>query len=264
MNIEFHRPNVYDIFFNNLTRSSSYIKHLLRDDIQNVLKNVEIAEQLTGESATSLSDEEYTKMLYSICSISLTEQDYLKILSQALGNTFVSYTTIETTMTRNITATEGRGNSFDYWNEEVGTEFDIAYAQNANIDTEHSYSVEELKKLIAEKRIVLLKEKDVHDSLPEKAEEYESFETLDLFTIPYGKHFPDIYYKYIRENINGAKIKKALKSYLKVFENEMHEIIGFCSPALYEQKVTDHVHEDLARDENLKILWRKCDLAKRN
>lgn len=263
MRINFHSQNLYDIFFNNLGSSSSYIKQLLRAELSKVLQTVEKAEQLTGEAAISLSDKEYTKMLYSIGNISLTNQDYLKIFSQALGNTFVNYTTIKTSMTRSITATEGRGKSFDFWEEKVGTEFDVAYAQNANLDDEHTYTVEELKGLIAEKKIVLIKEKDKHDFLPEQFEEYETFETMELSSIPYGKYFPDIYYKYIRENIDSSKIKTALKSYLKEFEADMHEIIGFCSPALYEQKVTDHVHEALAMDENLKVLWKKCDLAKR-
>lgn len=237
MNIEFNKPNLYYVFLKNLHHNGDYVANLVSDNFQRNLVTIEKMQTLANSKGSPMSNEKYAQLLREVSTVYLDGKDYLKILSEKYCKNFIGFTTISTTMTRNTTITEGHGHSFDYWNEEIGTEFDIVYTDDANIEENHHYSIAEIKALIADKKIILIYERDVKDSLPRKKEDYENFPVLNLYTIQYHGPLTPKYFKYLRKKITPERITRELRKYLEELEHDIESIHSFSSPITYENNI---------------------------
>lgn len=85
--------------------------------------------------------------------------------------------------------TEGNGSDYSWWNEEVGIDFKIIYTKDFDVDYEHFYTAEEIKKLINEKKIVIIsrEERDlISDEENYKKEDYQMFDdAFDDYSMQY-------------------------------------------------------------------------------
>ena len=153
MNIEFEKPNLecylttdYDNYMMNDIPINDESEVIVK--VGQYLENIKEIQPIINSDMKKLNDFEFINLLKKICDIELDEYDFLKIFSMAHNKKFSKYEIINTSMTRQITKTEGYGHSFDYYDTIVGTQYKVAVAEDANISLEHRYSVKEITKLI--------------------------------------------------------------------------------------------------------------------
>lgn len=142
---------------------------------------ISILKEVVESDFDKLNDKELFELLSKVYNISLVEEDYLKILSKYNNKNYTFIHRIPTTMTYTGRATEGHGRSFDCWEQLYQVYYLVATSDTFEFDYNKTYSKEELKKLISNKSIVIIKqeEKAIDSDKDFIQEKYESMHTLD-------------------------------------------------------------------------------------
>lgn len=184
----------------------------------------------------NLSNKDFYDKLNQFAYISCWDEvDCYKVLELAYDTKFLGETVISTTMHTNVQKKEGHGHDFSWWNEEIGIDLRIIYSKDFNIEYDHFYTVEEIKKLIDEKKVVIISIMERDLSLGEenyKKESYQIFNcAFDDYDMQYeffneGGKFYKYTLMYIKEKLTTEKLKELFSNHLKHTNSEVHDIIG--------------------------------------
>ena len=181
----------------------------------------------------NLTNQEFYHLLLKFAFISdWNDYDCHKVLELAYNMNFVGDAVIKTTMHTTVQKTDGHGRDFSWWNEEIGIDFKVAYTKDFKVDYEHTYSIEEIKKLIDEKKILIISEEERSlswDKKNYKKEEYQRFDYAydDLnwehrFFDDTGKFYPYTL-RYIRSKVSKKVLLKLFKEHLEHANREIYE-----------------------------------------
>lgn len=166
------------------------------------------------DNLNELSDEEFIQILTNISKVSLNKFDILQILSNTYNKNYTKYKTIYTTMVSNSTG----------FYEKVQIVYKVACTKNFS-QTNKTYTKEELKKLIDEKTIIIVKEYQIdYDEYIEEPEEYEQFDIIDINFLDKNNQFYKNTIKYLRSKIATEEIKLRLIKYLERLKIEIQEL----------------------------------------
>ena len=181
----------------------------------------------------NLTNKEFYDMLLKFAYITdWNDYDCYKVLELAYNMKFVSDAVIKTTMHAVFQKTEGHGRDFSWWDEEVGIDFKVVYTKDFKVDYEHAYSVEEIKRLIDEKKIVIISEEErslAWDKKNYKKEGYQRFDNAyDDYSMKHrffdetGKFYPYTL-RYIRSRVNKKELLKLFKEHLEHANREIYD-----------------------------------------
>ena len=182
----------------------------------------------------TISDIDFYNKLEEFAHISeWNDDDCYSVIEMAYNIKFVGEDIIKTTMCEVIQQFEGYGDDYSYFDEEIGINLKILYTEDFKIDNNHYYRVEEIEKLINEKKIVVLCEEERDMGLNKfKKESYHHFESAyDCYSMKYeffnenGKFF--LYtLKYIKEQLSIKKLEELFNEYRKQINFEINEVIN--------------------------------------
>jgi len=191
--------------------------------------------------AEKISDVNYYNMLKGFAYISnWSDYDYYRVIEIANNQTYKAIGTIMTTMHSKYIKNEGRGRDFGYYNVETGINFRILYTEDAKIDFGHFYTIEEITRLIEEKRIVIICEEERNLSYDDEyvVEEYYAFDCVfndnvsrtisEINNYEFfhkdGK-FYEYTLKYIKQTVDRKELLKIFKEYLGHVNGEINSVI---------------------------------------
>lgn len=200
--------------------------------IEQLLHGAESCQEMI-DNRRNISDSDFYSMLNEFAYISgWNDYDCYKVLEMAYNTKFADEAIIKTTMHAICQKTEGHGRDFSWWDEEVGVNFKILYTEGFEVDYEHFYTIIEIKKLIAEKKIVIVSEEEKNLAWEEdnyKKEKYQRFDcAYDDYSMQYeffneGGKFYKYTLKYIKKKLNSRQLKKLFSEHLDHVESEVYE-----------------------------------------
>ena len=194
MNVERnYETNIIRLDENTFWDSERFVKKDVKKQVeifkQDFRMYLNILKRVVESDFKKLTDKELYDLLSTIYDIYLDQFDYLKMLSIDNNKRYTKFWTIPTTMVFKSLVTEGHGRSFDYWEQPFQAYYDVALSDDF-LPQSKPYTKEEIKDLIENKNIVLLKrrEREFNGGKDFNREEFEEFKTLDLDLV--NKH-PD-------------------------------------------------------------------------
>lgn len=177
-----------------------------------------------------LNDLEFYNLICEFYDIYLDENDYFQMLAQYYNKEYIGIYTIRTTMTYKAMTTEGFHKSFDWWEQQYQVCYDIIGSNQFNYDYNKIYSKREIKRLIANKDIVIINEKakaiDNHTSFSKQ--KYEPMPSLNIDFSDGSNHISKFIYdnfKLFGELLRNIFTKRVVLNDIKDFLNELNEEI---------------------------------------
>lgn len=211
-----------------------------------------------------LSNEEFYDLLCKVYSISLTEQDYLKIISKRNSKKYNRFTEINTFMTFNDTATEGRGKGFSWWQQLYQVSYIVAVSHATEIKYNSILRKDDIKRMVEDKSIVIVKltSKPIDQKLSIN-EEFESIPTMELnCSYSYGniygsickdENFP-IVVSMLRKKFTKNKILKDMKEYVENLQEEMEIVLSDAQPDYAYNEISKLCNEWYNKSEEKEII----------
>lgn len=140
---------------------------------------------------------------------------------------------LPTTMVFSDIATEGHGKGFDWWNEFYQVYYVAATSDQFKFDYNKTYSKKEIKELLADKSIVVLKceNEAINDNKSFVQEDYEAIVPLDINS----ENYIDNALVFISDNYGGKLMRKKLtkkvvlkdiKKIINILNNEIEDIFS--------------------------------------
>lgn len=234
----------------------------MNESVEELLHGAESCKEMIN-NRRNISDIDFYRRLKEFACISgWDEYDCYNVLEMAYNTKFAGYATINTTMHAVVQKREGHGRDFSWWDEEVGINFKILYTKDFKVDYEHFYTIEEIKKLIAEKKILLVSEEERSLAWENcKKQKYQRFEyAYDDYNMKHeffdetGK-FYKYTLKYIRKKLNSRQLKKLYSEHIDHVEDEVYEATDGRNYGSDSTWV--HVAKDYSKE------FEKCGYAKR-
>ena len=195
------RENTFWNVDGNKEENFKIFKELLKDYIIRLKTIVE-------SDFDKLSDQELYAMLNDVYDIQLDENDYLSMLSKYNNKRYVDFNILPTTMFFKSVKSEGHGKSLDMWEQLYQVCYLAAISDKFECDYNKIYTKEEIKELVDNKTVILLKRKD------KEADHYGNFSQDDLELLPTLdvdiKDCSDNLSKFVLNNINlfGQLLRK--------------------------------------------------------
>ena len=189
---------------------------------------ISILKEVVESDFDELTDRELCELLSKVYDISLDEEDYLKMLSIYNNKQCTFIHRIPTTMTFTGTATEGHGRSFDWWKQLYQVYYLAATSDTFEFDYNKTYSKEEIKKLVSDRSIALLKKEEeaINDNKEFTQEEYEPLPTFDIYIKDYSDNISQFVldnYSLFRELLRERFPKKAVLEDVKEMIDDLNE-----------------------------------------
>lgn len=194
---------------------------------------ISILNEIIESNFDRLTDKNLYELLSKIYCISFDEMDYLKILSKHNNKKYTHIHKLPTTMVFSDIATEGHGKSFDWWNEFYQVYYVAATSDQFKFDHNKTYSKKEIKKLLSDKSIVVLKcdKKEIDDNQNFVQEDYEPISPLNINSENYidnaSTFISDNYGgKLIRKKLTKKVVLKDIKKIINILNNEIEDILS--------------------------------------
>ena len=111
---------------------------------------------LSNIEPKELSTQELLDVLRRAYNISLTEGDYLKMLSTQNGKRYTKTVDIKTTITHKDVVSKGHGKEFSWWPVTSQVVYHAASIDELKFSKDNDYTKEEVKRLLNKKDIVIL------------------------------------------------------------------------------------------------------------
>lgn len=213
--------------------SEQEIFETFRDTLK---KYINIINDFVNQDLKKLSDEEFYDLICKVYSVSLTEQDYLKIISKRNNQKYNRFTKIGTFMTFTDIATEGHGRDFSWWEQLYQIRYIVAVAEDTNLNSNCNFKKEDIKKLIQNKSIVIIRyeSKPINNKL-KLNEEVEEMPSMKLdYSYSFGAmhgfinnddNFP-IIISMLRKKFTKKKIFKDMKEYIEELQEDMEFVLS--------------------------------------
>lgn len=198
-----------------------------------VQEYINILKKVTESDFDKLTDKELYELLSKVYSITLDEKDYLKMLSKYNDENYTFIHRIPTTMTFTSRATEGHGRSFDWWDQLYQVYYLAATSDTFKFDYNKTYSKEEIKKLLSDKSIAILKQEEeaINGSQNFVKETFEPLPTLDIDIKNYGDNISQfvlnnyrLFGELLRKKFTKKIVLKDMKKIINELNEEMQEI----------------------------------------
>ena len=194
------------------------------------------------------TDNELYELLSKIYVITLDEEDYLKMLSNYNNKQYTFIYRIPTTMTLARKTTEGHGRSFDWWNQLYQVYYLAATSETFEFDYNKTYSKAEIKKMLSDKSIVILKqyEETIDGDQDFVEENYESIPTLDIDIESYSDNISQfvlnnysLFGELLRKKFTKQTVLKDVKKIINELNQEIQEIFS-------NAQSKEHLYRDVA------------------
>ena len=225
---------------------------------------IDIIKKFITSDLTKLSDKEFYELLNEFYGICLGSEDYLKMLSKYYNKQYTSINKIPTTMTYTSIATEKFAKKFDWWEQLYQVYYFAATSEQVMFDYNKVYSKKEIKKLVSDKDIIILKEETEPIGNQKKftRQKYELIPSLDFnmdecysssYTIP--EFFLD------NSNLIGELLRKEVtkRTILKDMRNTVFDLTHEISDILLSTKSKDSLYFEVA---SMCIEWFKSSEEK--
>ena len=192
---------------------------------------ISILNEVIVSDFDKLSDKDLYKLLSKIYSISLSEKDYLKMLSMYNNKKYTSIYRIPTKMTFKSLATEGHGRSFDWWDQLYQVYYVVAASDTFKFDYNKTYSKSEIKKLSSDKTIVLLNKVDkTVDYIDFTQQRYEEIPTLGINNFSDNSEFIldnfNLFGKLLRIKFKKRKVLKDVKIIVDALNEDIDDVLS--------------------------------------
>lgn len=250
--------------------SEQEIFETFRDTLK---KYINIIDDLVNKDFKKLSDEEFYDILCKVYSISLTEEDYLKIISKRNNKKYNRFTEIGTFMTFTDTATEGHGRDFSCWKQLYQVRYIVAVAEDTEIEYDSVLRKNDIKKMVEDKSIVIVERKTrpIHNKLNinESVENIPSIKLNCSYSNGiYGRMTGSIYkddnfpivISMLRRKFTKKRIRKDMKDYIEELQDEMNIVLSrLQSGYAYSEvsKLCNEWYDKSQEKEKLNVLKRK-------
>ena len=188
-----------------------------------------------------MSDKDFYELIKYFYYIKLDESDYLEMISRKFGCRYTKIVTIPTTMVFDEMVEEGHRKSFSYWKQRFQVYLQVATNPDVIINN-HVYTVEEIKKLLLDKSIVIvLKESRDLDKKLELEEDYKSVRkdipSLDVYindmysmnelSSRFILNNFELFVELLRSKFTKKKILSDMKKCLIILQAEMEEVFKY-------------------------------------
>ncbi len=223
-----------------------------KNGIEELLYRTEICSKLIS-NIDKYSDEEFYNLLLSFAYIKeWDENDYYNVLGLAYNLKFIGDTVIKTSMHYNVQKSEGHGNNFSWWDEDMGIDLKVLYTEGFEVDEDHVYTVDEIKKLLDDKKIIILCEEERDFDFDEDSYEHEEYFMFDYAYEDYNIYFEFFgeegkYYKYtlkyIRSMVGKKELLKIYKEYLNYSIKEINEIKSLINDSSIGEEYTKRLEK---------------------
>lgn len=246
------------------------------ETFRNTLKKyINIINDLVNQDLKKLSDEQFYDLLCKVYSISLTDEDYLKILSKRNNKEYNRFTEIGTFMTFTDTASEGHGRDFSWWKQLYQVRYIIAISEDAEIEYDSVLRKKDIKKMVDDKSIVIVERKA--RPINNKLNINETIENIPSIKLncsysngTYGRMSGSIYkddnfpivISMLRRKFTEKRILKDMKSYVEELQDEMEIVLSQSQhgyPYSEISKLCNEWYEKSEEKEKLKSLQRKIN-----
>ena len=214
-----------------------------------VISHISKIKNVVDADIENLSDEDFFKLLVSVYSIGLDMDDYLELFSKKYNKNYTWVTEIPTTMTFTGRATEGHGRSFDWWEQLYQVQYVAAISDDMEFDYNKVYSKKEIEKLVSDKTIILLEQKDKPIN-----KRYEDFKEESFQYFPIDFDFDQngnimsgfildnygLYIEMLRKKFTKRKILMDMQDYICDLRTEIDGLIQY-------SKFGDGIHSEISR-----------------
>ena len=210
----------------NTEENLKIFKELLRDYIIKLKKIVE-------SDFDKLFDQELYTILNDVYDIQLDQNDYLFMLSKYNGKRYVDFNLLPTTMFFKSVKSEGHGKSLDMWEQLYQVCYLVAISDTFECDYNKIYSKEEIKELVDNKTIILLKRKDKEaDYYGSFAQgDYEQIPTLGIDVSDYTDNLNqfvldnfNLFGELLRKKFTKARVLKDIKEIIEEFDCDINDV----------------------------------------
>lgn len=272
-----------DIDKNSITLTADTYAYIYRASEQEIFetfrdslkKYINIIDDLVNQDLKQLSDEEFYDLLCKVYSISLTEEDYLKILSKRNNKKYNRFTEIGTFMTFTDTATEGHGRDFSWWQQLYQIRYIVAVSEDIEIEYDSILRKNDIKKMIEDKSIVIIECKT--RPINNKLNINETVEDMQLINLNcsysngiYGRLIGEIYkddnfpivISMLRRKFTKKRIIKDMKDYIEELKDEMQIVLLHSQSDYFYKEVSRLCNEwygNSKEKEKLNILQRRIN-----
>ncbi len=218
----------------------AYIGRASNEENAEIFKNkikeyISILKEVVESDFDKLTDKKLYELLSKIYVITLDEEDYLKMLSKYNNKKYTFIHRMPTTMTITSRATEGHGRSFDWWDQLYQVYYLVATSDTFEFDYNKTYSKEEIKKLLSDKSIVILKQEKeaINGNQNFVKENYEPITILNIDIKSYGDNISQfvlnnysLFGELFRKRFTKKDVLKDVKNIIDDLNKEMQEIFS--------------------------------------
>lgn len=251
--------------------SNKKIFETFRDTLKKYINTIN---DLVNQDLKTLTDEEFYDLLCKVYSISLTEEDYLKILSKRNNKKYNRFTEIGTFMTFTDTATEWHGRDFSWWIQLYQVGYIVAVSEDTKIEYDSVLGKKDIKKMVEDKTIVIVgrKTRPINNKLNinETIEEIPSIELNCTYSEIYGRLNGLIYkddnfsiiISMLRRKFTKKRILKDMKDYIEELQDEMTIVLSPSQHSYTYNEVSKLCNEWYDKSEEkhkLNVLQRKIN-----
>ena len=237
---------------------------------------INILKELVESDLDKLNDKKLYELLSNIYDITLDEEDYLKMFSKYNNKKYTFIHRIPTTMTLTRRTAQGHGRSFDWWNQLYQVYYLVATSDTFEFDYNKTYSKEEIKKIISDKSIVILKQEEVAINGNQNfvKESYEPIPTLDIDIKNYSDNMSQfilnnysLFGELLRKKFTKHTVLKDVKKIIDDLNQDMQVI--FSTAQLKEQLYSDIAiickewFESSAERKDYQVIQKKLELRKK-
>ena len=208
----------------------------VNQEIEKLLRGAESCQEMIN-NRRNVSDEAFYSMLKDFVYIKgWGYDDCNNVIAMAYNIEAVDDDIISTTMHEVI-------HPYRNVDEEIGIDLEILYTKEFKIDYNHFYTVAEIKKLIAEKKIIILtsRGRDLDKKNNYKKENYKGFHEAYTFPVFLDYDVKQAFFnknrkyykytlKYIRNQLNSRKLKKLYSEYFEHVKREIHSVTDYHGP----------------------------------
>lgn len=215
-------------------------------DIQEYVNELK---EIISTDFNKLSDEDLYKLLTKFYSIRLDEDDYLKMLSKYNNKQYTCFHRIPTTITFYEKNVEGQNRNFDWWKKQYQIYYLAALSDDIEYDFNKTYSKEEIKKMLGDKSIVILKQEiePIEDTTRFKKESFESIPTLNIDIKEYDDNISGfvlnnfyLFGELLRKKFTKRRVLKDIREFISNLDQDIEDIFS-------EIKSQDYLYSNIAK-----------------
>ena len=183
-----------------------------------------------------LDGKKLYQLLIQIYNISLTEEDYLKLLSKKNNRIYDKVFKIATTMTFKDINSVGYKQDSNWWNQRYQIYLTLAIANGINIDEQKIYNKKEIESMLLKKDVIILKEesKRIETKTFFADESYKKYQSVGIDRQWYSNHLIefvknnfDIFEELLREKFTKKKVLKDLKKVIVALQKDINNVFDY-------------------------------------